>query len=302
MAVHHLNTNKRPEKTEELNLPNEVWKDIPGYEELYQISNMGRARSKDRIRYQNHVSGKIVPHTYKGKIIALDYSMSATGCLNVYDCKKKETFSMHSLMCQLFGQKYADEFYFGEHISPQLPGEIWKDIPGYEGLYQASTFGRIKRLEDEYQIVLKYWDFNGYPAVRLSKDNKQQDYTIHRLVAMTFLPNPENKTQVNHIDGNKYNSRLENLEWVTPSENMQHAVKTGLLKYDYEKLNQYISLGRIKTQVPIKCIELNREFDSIMQASEILNISYSKLAYAVSKESKTHKADGYTFERMKKYA
>ncbi len=71
-------------------------------------------------------------------------------------------------------------------------------------------------------------DRNGYLAITLCKNNKRYDFSIHRLIALTFIPNPENKPYINHIDGNKHNNSLENLEWCTGSENVQHAYDTGL--------------------------------------------------------------------------
>lgn len=117
--------------------------------------------------------------------------------------------------------------------------EIWKDIKGHEGVYQVSNFGRVRSLD----MVVNYFAFGKqcsrtgkgrilkpaisgqYLAVALNRGNTQ---TIHRLVAEAFLPNPENKEQVNHKDGNKLNNTLYNLEWATRRENASHAVKTGL--------------------------------------------------------------------------
>lgn len=106
--------------------------------------------------------------------------------------------------------------------------EIWKDIPGYEGLYQVSDFGRIKSLI--HNIILKPIQVHGYSKVGLYKDKKSIQLFIHRIVALTFLINKENKSQVNHKDGIKTNNNLTNLEWTTPLENNLHAFKIGLKK------------------------------------------------------------------------
>ena len=108
--------------------------------------------------------------------------------------------------------------------------EIWKDISGYEGLYQVSNFGRVKRFyKTTPPRILKPGIRRGYSFVELSCSNEGEQRQIHRLVAQAFIPNPESKPQINHIDGCKTNNRIENLEWVTAAENMQHAFATGLM-------------------------------------------------------------------------
>lgn len=103
--------------------------------------------------------------------------------------------------------------------------EKWLDVVGYEGLYQVSDLGRIKR---DGHIKATYIDKGGYITVSLSKKSKQKTLKVHRLVALAFIPNPDGKITVNHIDGNKHNNSVKNLEWSTHSENHKHAYRLGL--------------------------------------------------------------------------
>lgn len=114
--------------------------------------------------------------------------------------------------------------------------EIWKDIPGYEGCYQISTHGRVKTLSRVtktgrngfYSIktkerILKPQKVNGYYHVWLSTPHKpNKRFSVHRLVARTFIPNPDNSPIVGHNDDNKLNNRVENIYWTTPAENNIH--------------------------------------------------------------------------------
>lgn len=106
--------------------------------------------------------------------------------------------------------------------------EIWKDICGYEGLYQVSTLGRVKSFHRKNPVVLKpMFNHKGYLRVELSRCAVSELRSIHRLVMDAFNPN-EGDLQINHIDGDKTNNRLENLEWCTGSDNVLHAFSLGL--------------------------------------------------------------------------
>lgn len=118
--------------------------------------------------------------------------------------------------------------------------EIWKDIKGFEGLYQVSTYGRIKSFKSpngkpigkSYEKILnpgKNANGNKYTGFLLRNDIEKIPAYLHRLVAETFIPNPLNKPDVNHKDCNKRNNSVDNLEWVTKSENMIHAYKNNLV-------------------------------------------------------------------------
>lgn len=105
--------------------------------------------------------------------------------------------------------------------------EIWADIEGYEGLYQASNLGNIKSLLTS-KLLKASVNSSGYLKVELHNKGKAKVFYVHRLIASTFIPNPSNKPQVNHRNGNKLCNSVDNLEWVTASENQKHAVEIGI--------------------------------------------------------------------------
>lgn len=114
-------------------------------------------------------------------------------------------------------------------------GEIWKDIEGYEELYQISNYGRVKSLPRNGTIlssrILKPGrDSNGYLFVNLHRNNIAKHCSIHVLVAKAFVPNPDNKPTVNHEDGDKTNNVFSNLTWATYKEQLEHSFKMGLRK------------------------------------------------------------------------
>lgn len=112
-----------------------------------------------------------------------------------------------------------------------LPGEEWRDVIGYEGYYQVSNLGRVKSLQrDTVKILKSKPAIGGYLRVVLCKNETKKNRPIHILVAQAFIPNPENKKQVNHLDGDKKNNCMDNLAWATPAENIAHAFDMGLRK------------------------------------------------------------------------
>ncbi|TXK26546.1 hypothetical protein FVR03_21730 [Pontibacter qinzhouensis] len=98
--------------------------------------------------------------------------------------------------------------------------EIFKDIPGFEGIYQVSNFGRVKSLKfNKVKMLILTLDAAGYPRTGLSVNGKYKSYKVHRIVAQVFIPNPDNKPFLDHINGNRADNRIENLRWVSHREN-----------------------------------------------------------------------------------
>ena len=111
--------------------------------------------------------------------------------------------------------------------------EIWKPVKGFEN-YEVSNLGQVRNLnyhrEKKIKILKLRMNKGGYLLVGLCKNSKKHTKLVHRLVAEAFIPNIDNKPEVNHLDGDKTNNKVENLEWSTRSENMKHAHNTGLIK------------------------------------------------------------------------
>lgn len=142
--------------------------------------------------------------------------------------------------------------------------EVWMDIPHYDGLYQVSNLGRIKALPRERvnyqggrwiqpeQIMATRFNEDGYECVSLTmKSGKRKTERVHRLVALTFIPNPDNKPEVNHINSIRDDNRVENLEWVSRKENIYHSSVYGNKRTKY-----------------IKCIETNQIFLTSQEAAD----------------------------------
>lgn len=138
-----------------------------------------------------------------------------------------------------------------------MKDEIWKDIPDYENYYQVSNLGRIRSLDRFYngrtlkgKILKLSPNLYGYLRFTAKKDNITKTLHVHRIVLLTFNPISENK-QVNHINGDKTNNNLENLEWCTDSENKVHAYKIGLMtpgnKYTLSKIKKDLPRYKLKS-------------------------------------------------------
>ena len=169
--------------------------------------------------------------------------------------------------------------------------EIWKEIKGHSN-YEVSNLGRV-RSKDKYITTKKGWKFfckgrilkpwfASYLTVQLTNNER---HTIHRLVAEAFIPNPDNKPYVNHIDGDKRNCKVENLEWVTHQENCKHAYETGL-RTD----NVYVN------QIDVNTGEVIATFKSMKEASRITGVNYDSIAHCARGDYKT--GGGYKWERV----
>lgn len=161
----------------------------------------------------------------------------------------------------------------------------WKDIPGYENIYQASTDGQIRtapgKVTRNAMFKERHWkvrvlkqksDKGGYKRVSLWKDAKNNDLLVHRLIAETFIPKIRGKDLINHIDGNPSNNNVENLEWCNYSENLIHAYKHHL---NHEN-NEIVLVNK-------QTFEANY-FYSLAQASNFLGKNHGYLSQKISEK------------------
>lgn len=157
--------------------------------------------------------------------------------------------------------------------------EVWKDVSGFEGIYEVSNFGRVKSCERVImrsngrpmnfpeKVMTPSVNHKGYEIIDMQNHGKRSGGFVHRLVAKAFIPNPENKKTVNHKDGNKRNNHVDNLEWMTNLENMRHGFEKGLLTNKYASESRKRKVAQIGTEGVVVNV-----FDSIQEAEDITKI------------------------------
>jgi hypothetical protein len=122
-----------------------------------------------------------------------------------------------------------------DSLKKDLKQEIWKDIKGYEGLYQISNYGNIKRIKSRGRFLKGSVTNKGYRMVVLTKEKKERRIFVHRIIAQAFIPNPDNYPIVNHKNAQKEDNSISNLEWTTIALNNKHAGSLGLMSRRGEK-------------------------------------------------------------------
>ena len=163
--------------------------------------------------------------------------------------------------------------------------EEWKEIEGFDGYY-ISNYGRVSGVL--VPILKTHITKNGYEKIVLVGNNRTKtNLEIHRLVALAFIKNPENKQTVNHIDGDKLNNNVNNLEWSTLSDNIKHAYQIGL-----KEKTKIISKENIKRAVNAKkkkvlCLDTGRVYESSMEAGRHIGKDSRSIRAAASGQQKT---------------
>lgn len=183
--------------------------------------------------------------------------------------------------------------------------EIWKDIESYEGMYQVSSLGRVKSLSRRCST---HWGTRlvpekllcpnvkeaGYLCLDLHKDGKSKEFSIHRLVAQAFIPNPNNLPEVNHKDGDKQNNCVDNLEWCTNLDNVRHAIQNGLISR--AQLSHFQKCGTSAVSKKVICLNTSMVFDSLNAAGRYFNVSSSTIFNIINKAGCSRKLNGIQLE------
>jgi hypothetical protein len=185
--------------------------------------------------------------------------------------------------------------------------EKWKDVIGYEGLYEVSNIGNVRskgngNSTNPNHCVAKPITLRlkgaGYHQVKLFKNGTRRYYMVHRLVGFAFMPNPKGKTQINHKDGNKINNCVSNLEWATPSENVKHSFDTGLnAKLKGKDNPQSISILQLDLSGNVI-----KEWGSIKQVLREKGFNTIGIIKCCKKEKRYKTAYGYKWEYKHLYA
>lgn len=192
-----------------------------------------------------------------------------------------------------------------------MEAEIWKDVVGFEGYYQVSNFGSVRGVDrytrnrrcEKYlrkgRDIVAYPNKMGYMVFTSSMNHTQKMLSVHRLVATAFIPNPENKPCVNHINGIKSDNRVVNLEWCTYTENALHAYETGL------RHSSMTGKSGSKSAVSKQIVQLTQadEFVSVywgrFEAERMTGIKEANIKYAIS--SNAHATGGFKWMRKSEY-
>lgn len=184
-------------------------------------------------------------------------------------------------------------------VDYSLPGETWKEIPGYEGIYEASDLGRVRSVDgkvtNSVRCGRRRWkgrilktrgdNYSTGHRVSLWKDKVSRDYLVARLVGLTFLGIPDDpKMTINHIDGNRFNNCVPNLEWLSLADNIRHAFSSGLVSSSQKtKLRAY---GNVY------------EFDSLTEASAFLGRNHGYISSCLSRGVPIRDENGEVVEKV----
>ena len=256
----------------------EIWAKIPGFPN-HEISNTGKIF---RIGKTKRIPIKVCKDG--------NYIYASLNC----GFHQSKQVNVKQMMNKCF-----TEHIYSDHSIDDLPGEVWKDVVGWEEAYEVSNLGRIKSKErmrsgkngSESYVYAKikegYLDEDGYLRISLYFNNTNKLVGVHRIVAEAFVPNPDTLPQVNHMNGDKSDNRAENLEWVTNTQNIRHSIEHKLRDPNI-------------ASIPIIRLEDEMIFPSIAELHRYIGGSYNGIVH-LFKESNGEKVliDGKWYKYYK---
>ncbi len=204
------------------------------------------------------------------------------------DNSKKDGYSYNCKRCQNSNRSRNSK---AKHITNKvecLENEIWKEVEGYEGIYQVSSLGRIKRKLESGEMLIKISDAaHGYKRVSLKQDGKLKTCSVHRLVAQAFIPNPNNLQEVNHKDEDKTNNKISNLEWCDRKYNMNYGTGKQRMGLKMRKKVYQYDLNK----------KLIKVWDSVKDCG---NNGYNPILISnvCNNKRKTHKKSIWSYEEL----
>lgn len=179
--------------------------------------------------------------------------------------------------------------------------EVFVSIKGYENYYEISNYGRVRSLYNRYKMCefkKPYTRKDGYVVANLIKDGKQTTFYLHRLVANHFIENDDiNMTEINHIDGDKQNNHVDNLEWCTSQQNIIHSYKSNLSKIGFNRTS-----SKLTEEMVFKIPSLLKDGYSIKQISKLFNVSTTAIHHVLKGDNYGFLGIdfGYTFKKYNK--
>lgn len=252
------------------------------YKEIFSVSDMlNMLDMDDRFRTYN-----ILVKDLKGNIIGEYNSLSEA--LDTLNLKSKSIGNINSCLLGKRNKAYGYIWERVERTFSPIEGEDWRPIPGFEGLYMVSSLGRVASVQFHGKNNFKLMsltDIDGYKFVKLRnwKKSIEGSYSVHRLVASTFLENPEGKEEVDHLDTNPSNNKVSNLKWTTHLENQRNPITNNRLKSNMIEMNK-IGIGpKVSAMLkrrPVKFVDSENQihfYNSLQEASDTTGKSISSI-------------------------